>query len=178
MVSFRAVTLSCLALAPWGIDAGACKPVSSSLVLSTISTTAMSEAPPTTNISPTTTSEVSTAEATTSSTTSTAPCPTWSQITPPPADKVCGKAVSRGTSEGSPPYLSFPLSETGLTGCAKYCGDRPECVSFYAENFVPGPGAPTFKVCALFKAYEKDIPFGEGNTGEYFELGCFACIRD
>ncbi|KAH7253593.1 uncharacterized protein BKA55DRAFT_737387 [Fusarium redolens] len=77
-------------------------------------------------------------------------------------------------------FMSQNDSTTGLTGCAKYCGDSPGCVSFYAEDYVPGPGAPTFKICFLFKGYEKDIPFGEGQAGRptYYEQGCFACVRD
>jgi hypothetical protein len=67
---------------------------------------------------------------------------------------------------------------TGLTGCAKYCRDDDECVSFYAEDYVPAPGAPTFKICFTFRGYAKDIPFGTGDgQPNYYEQGCFACDR-
>ncbi|QGI80906.1 hypothetical protein CEK25_007635 [Fusarium fujikuroi] len=129
-----------------------------------------------------TTTKASTIETTSeaAATTSSPPCPSYTQIVPPPSGKVCGKAVTRGTFQSSPLYLGSQLSTTGLTGCAKYCGDTPGCVSFYAEDYVPGPGAPTYKICFKFKGYEEDIPFGEGQNGgsAYYEQGCFACVRD
>ncbi|KAK2691261.1 hypothetical protein QWA68_009947 [Fusarium oxysporum] len=192
MIPLRTIALSCLALAPVAVSAGACKPRSTDLTTaasSTLETASSSEAlqSTVTDLTPTIASTVettvssiieTTSEAAT--TTSSAPCPSYTQIIPPPSGKVCGKEVSRGTLESSPLYLGSQLSTTGLTGCAKYCGDTPGCVSFYAEDYVPGPGAPTFKVCFMFKGYEKDIPFGEGQDGRptYYEQGCFACVRD
>ncbi|EXL91637.1 hypothetical protein NOF04DRAFT_16673 [Fusarium oxysporum II5] len=201
MIPLRTIALSCLALAPVAVSAGACKPRSTDLTTaasSTLETASSSEALQstvtdlTTTIASTvettvssiieTTTEASTIETTSeaATTTSSAPCPSYTQIIPPPSGKVCGKEVSRGTLDSSPLYLRSQLSTTGLTGCAKYCGDTPGCVSFYAEDYVPGPGAPTFKICFMFKGYEKDIPFGEGQDGRptYYEQGCFACVRD
>jgi hypothetical protein len=201
MIPLQAIAWSCLALSPLAVSAGACKPRSTDLTTaasSTFETASSSEALQSTVTDLTTTlastiettassniqtTEASTIETTSSeaaATTSSAPCPSFTQIIPPPGGKVCGKEVTRGTSDSSPLYIQSPLSTTGLTGCAKYCGDSPGCVSFYAEDYVPGPGAPTFKICFLFKGYEKDIPFGEGQAGRptYYEQGCFACIRD
>ncbi|KAF5542208.1 hypothetical protein FPHYL_11599 [Fusarium phyllophilum] len=189
MIPLRTIALSCLALAPVAVSAGACKPRSTDLTTA-LETASSSEALQstatdlTTAIASTieTTTEASTIETTSeaATTTSSAPCPSYTQIIPPPSDKVCGKEVTRGTFQSSPLYLTSQLSTTGLTGCAKYCGDTPGCVSFYAEDYVPGQGAPTFNICFMFKGYEKDIPFGEGQgaASAYYEQGCFACVRD
>ncbi|KAF5653628.1 hypothetical protein F25303_2172 [Fusarium sp. NRRL 25303] len=193
MIPLRTIALSCLALAPVTVSAGACKPRSTDLTTaasSTLETASTSEALQSTTDGLTTaiastiemTTEESTIETTfeAATTTSSAPCPSYTQIVPPPSGKVCGKAVIRGTSQSSPLYLGSQLSMTGLTGCAKYCGDTQGCVSFYAEDYVPGVGAPTYKICFKFKGYEKDIPFDEGQNGgsAYYEQGCFACVRD
>lgn len=193
MIPLRAIALSCLALAPMAVSAGACKPRSTDLTTAATSaqeTASTSEAlqSTATDLSTTiastieTTTEASTIHTTSeaATTTSSAPCPSYTQIIPPPSGKVCGKAVTRGTFQSSPLYLGSQLSTTGLTGCAKYCGDTPGCVSFYAEDYVPGVGAPTYNICFKFKGYEKDIPFGEGQNGgsAYYEQGCFACVRD
>ncbi|KAG5747969.1 hypothetical protein H9Q70_009353 [Fusarium xylarioides] len=193
MIPLRTIALSCLALAPVAVSAGACKPRSTDLTTaasSTLETASSSEALQSTTtdlataIASTieTTTEASTIETTSeaATTTSSAPCPSYTQIIPPPSNKVCGKEVTRGTFQSSPLYLTSQLSTTGLTGCAKYCGDTPGCASFYAEDYVPGQGAPTFKICFMFKGYEKDIPFGEGQdaASAYYEQGCFACVRD
>ncbi|KAF5692280.1 hypothetical protein FCIRC_18 [Fusarium circinatum] len=200
MIPLRTIALSCLALAPVAVSAGACKPRSTDLTTaasSTLETASSSEALQSTATDLTTaitstiettassileTTEASTIETTSeaAATTSSAPCPSYTQINPPPSGKVCGKVVTRGTSDSSPLYLTSQLSTTGLTGCAKYCGDTPGCVSFYAEDYVPGQGAPTFNICFMFKGYEKDIPFGSGQNGgsAYYEQGCFACVRD
>ncbi|RBA20931.1 hypothetical protein FPRO05_08378 [Fusarium proliferatum] len=194
MIPLRTIALSCLALAPVAVSAGACKPRSTDLTTaaasSTLETASSSEALQSTSTDLTTaiastietTTKASTIETTSeaAATTSSAPCPSYTQIVPPPSGKVCGKAVTRGTFQSSPLYLGSQLSTTGLTGCAKYCGDTPGCVSFYAEDYVPGPGAPTYKICFKFKGYEEDIPFGEGQNGgsAYYEQGCFACVRD
>ncbi|KAF4457188.1 hypothetical protein F53441_832 [Fusarium austroafricanum] len=184
MISLQAIACF-LAVAPWGVNGGACKPRSTdpmttvssaptSIIASTVETTVSSIIESTESLSLATTSS----EAAT--TTSSAPCPSYTQIIPPPSGKVCGKEVSRGQLDSSPLYIGSQLSTTGITGCAKYCGDKKGCVSFYAEDYVPGPGAPTFKICFMFKGYEKDIPFGPGQDGKptYYELGCFACVRD
>ncbi|KAF4953113.1 hypothetical protein FGADI_6263 [Fusarium gaditjirri] len=201
MISLRSIALSCLALAPVAVSAGACKPRSSDLTTaasSTLETASSSNAlqSTTTELTETiastvettvssiieTTADASTIETTSeaAATTSSAPCPTYTRIIPPPSGRVCGKEVTRENSESSPLYLTSQLSTTGLTGCAKYCGDTRGCVSFYAEDYVPGQGAPTFKICFMFKGYEKDIPFGEGQGSSrvYYEQGCFACVRD
>ncbi|KAF5568541.1 hypothetical protein FNAPI_86 [Fusarium napiforme] len=193
MIPLRTIALSCLALAPVAVSAGACKPRSTDLttaVSSTLETASSSEAlqSTTTDLTTATASTIeTTTEATTiettseaATTTSSAPCPSYTQIIPPPSDKVCGKAVTRGTFESSPLYLTSQLSTSGLNGCPKYCENTPGCVSFYTEDYVPGQGAPTFKICFMFKGYEKDIPFGaaQGGTSAYYEQGCFACVRD
>ncbi|KAM0248718.1 hypothetical protein ACHAP5_003208 [Fusarium lateritium] len=188
MISLKAVVFSCLALSPLGINGSACKPRSTDLTTSLPSTlptsSVVSQSSDVTTLSDAITTTISSSLETISSeapsTTSTAPCPRWTQIDPPPSGKVCGLSVTRGDLDNSPLYLrSAPLSTTGLTGCAKYCGDNKECVSFYAQDYVPGPGAPTYKICFLFKGYAKDIPFGQGNgQPNYYEQGCFACVRD
>ncbi|KAF4342825.1 hypothetical protein FBEOM_3234 [Fusarium beomiforme] len=199
MIALQAIAWSCLAFSPLAVSAGACKPKSTDLstTIAATSETASSAESTVTDITTTIastidttassileeTTETSTIETTTSeaaSTTSSAPCPSYTQIIPPPSGKVCGKEVTRGDSSSSPLYLASPLSVTGLTGCAKYCGDNPECVSFYAEDYSPAPGAPVYKICFLFKGYEKDIPFGPGEAGKptYYEQDCFACVRD
>ncbi|KAF5023100.1 hypothetical protein F66182_4857 [Fusarium sp. NRRL 66182] len=178
MVAFENIAWSCLVLAPLNVNAGACKPKSTELTTySTEFTTSSAEILTTW----TETAATSTSEAPTTTTSMpSAPCPRWTQINPPPPNKVCGKEVTRGTSDSSPLYISSNVRTDGITGCAKNCGDTEGCVSFYAEDFVPGPGAPTFKVCFLFGGYEKDIPFGEGvpDRPTYYEQGCFACVRD
>ncbi|KAF5625636.1 hypothetical protein F52700_9001 [Fusarium sp. NRRL 52700] len=195
MIPLRIIALSCLALAPVAVSAGACKPRSTDLTTAastseplqstaTDLTTAIASTVETTvsSILETTTTDASTIETTSeaATTTSSAPCPSYTQIIPPPSNKVCGKQVTRGTFDSSPLYLTSQLSTTGLTGCAKYCGDTPNCVSFYTENYSPGPGAPVYKICFMFKGYEKDIPFGDGQVAgsAYYEQGCFACVRD
>ncbi|RBQ75082.1 hypothetical protein FVER53590_25064 [Fusarium verticillioides] len=193
MIPLRTIALSCLALAPVAVSAGACKPRSTDLTTaasSTLETASSSEAlqSTTTDLTTATASKIETTTAastiqTTSeaaTTTSSAPCPSYTQIIPPPSDKVCGKAVTRGTFESSPLYLTSQLSTSGLNGCPKYCENTPGCVSFYTENYSPAPDAPVFKICFMFKGYEKDIPFGEaqGGTSAYYEQGCFACVRD
>jgi hypothetical protein len=188
MISLKAAVFSCLALSPLAINGSACKPRSTDLTTVLPSTlpasSAISQSSDVVSLSDAITTTISSSPETTSSeapsTTSTAPCPRWTQIIPAPDGKVCGKSVSRGTLDSSPLYLpGAPLSTTGLTGCAKFCGDNRECVSFYAQDYVPGPGAPTYKICFMFKGYAKDIPFGEGNgQPNYYEQGCFACDRD
>ncbi|KAH6885002.1 hypothetical protein B0T10DRAFT_493105 [Thelonectria olida] len=112
----------------------------------------------------------------TSTSTTNAPCPAYTLITPSPKSKACAKEVTRGSFQTSPYFLTFPWS-TSLEGCAKLCGDWQGCVSFYVEMYRPAPGAQPFPICALFSAYEKDLGFGEGDWGKYYELGCFACDR-
>ncbi|KAH6953354.1 hypothetical protein HG530_013271 [Fusarium avenaceum] len=194
MISIKAAVFSCLALSPLAINAGACKPRSTDIT-TILSSTLPTSAPisqssevttvlssDVTTLSDAVTTTISSSPETVSSeapsATSSAPCPKWKQKNPPPSGKVCGLSVSRGNAASSPLYIQSPLSTTGLTGCAKYCGDDDECVSFYAEDYVPGPGAPTYKICFTFRGYAKDIPFGEGNgQPTYYEQGCFACDR-
>ncbi|SPJ72948.1 uncharacterized protein FTOL_02677 [Fusarium torulosum] len=195
MISLKAAVFSCLALSPLAINGSACKPKSTDLT-TVLPSTLPTSAPVSqssgfttelsfdvTTLSDAITTTISSSPETVSSeapsTTSTAPCPRWTQIIPSPSGKVCGQSVSRGNLDSSPLYIQSSLSMAGLTGCAKFCGDDEECVSFYAEDYVPGPGAPTFKICFLFRGYAKDIPFGPGNgQPNYYEQGCFACDRD
>ncbi|QGI94517.1 hypothetical protein CEK26_007586 [Fusarium fujikuroi] len=108
MIPLRTIALSCLALAPVAVSAGACKPRSTDLTTaasSTLETASTSEAlqsTPTdlsTTIASTieTTTEASTIETTSeaAATTSSPPCPSYTQIVPPPSGaptyKICFK---------------------------------------------------------------------------------------
>ncbi|RGP64252.1 hypothetical protein FSPOR_8072 [Fusarium sporotrichioides] len=203
-MSFKTLALSCLALAPLGVYGGACKPRSTdSVIISSSQITVSSEISQSTQITSIVSSEEKTAtssevtqsieptitvssdlETTISSeapstTTSSAPCPAWTPKNPYPANNVCAKPLYYDHSTG-PSYLTSTL-KANINECAKFCGDTPQCVSFYAEDYVPGPGAPTYKICFLFKGYYQDIS-GFSQRGDdqptYWEQGCFECVRD
>lgn len=179
-MSLKTLAWCCLALAPGGVFGGACKPRSTDIT--TTSTVLMMFSSETSQPTDPTTTTSADVETTVSSdvpvrTTSSEPCPSWTPITPYPANKVCGKEVYRGNLDSSPVYLGNQLKEN-INACAKVCGDTKDCVSFYAQDYVPGPGAPTYKICFLFKGYEEDIEFAPGDKPSYWEQGCFECTRE
>lgn len=179
-MSLKALAWCCLALAPVGVFGGACKPRSTDLITtSTFSMTSSAEVAQSTDPTTTIPSDVETTISSDvrATTTSTVPCPSWTPITPYPANKVCGKEVHRGNLDSSPVYLKSELKQN-INACAKLCGDTKSCVSFYAQDYVPGLGAPTFKICFLFKGYEEDIEFAPGDKPSYWEQGCFECVRE
>ncbi|KAF4993051.1 hypothetical protein FGRMN_6739 [Fusarium graminum] len=204
IMSLKTLALSCLALAPLGIHAGACKPRSTdSISISSFPTTVASEIPQSIDVTSILSSEqemTSSSEATRpteptttfssdiettssyeapSSTTSSAPCPAWTPKNPYPADKVCAKPLYYDHSLG-PNSLGSPRKRN-INECAQACGDTPQCVSFFADDYVPGPGAPTYKICFLFKAYYQEISgFAQRQDDQpaYWEQGCFECVRD
>ncbi|KAF5581946.1 hypothetical protein FPANT_8715 [Fusarium pseudoanthophilum] len=109
MIPLRTIMLSCLAMAPVAVLAGACKPKSTDLTTagsSNLQTASSSEALQSTTIDLTTTiastiettTEASTIETTseTAASTSSASCASYTQVIPPPSGKVCAKEVSRG----------------------------------------------------------------------------------
>ncbi|CZS80900.1 unnamed protein product [Fusarium graminearum] len=182
MMSFKTIALSCLAMAPWGVYGGACKPrtTDTTIILSSM-TTVSSEASQATEPTSTLPSDIQTtiSSEAPSTTTSSAPCPAWTPITPYSADKICAKPVSYDHSTNNPYYLKSELRQN-INECAKFCGDTEDCVSFYAENYQPGTGAPIFKICFLFKGYEEEIGFSEGQSDNraFWEQGCFQCVRN
>ncbi|KPM43963.1 hypothetical protein AK830_g2625 [Neonectria ditissima] len=150
MIALKALSLLCLAM---GANAGLCKPSSSD-----------------------TTTTASATSTTSTSTTSSAPCAAYTLISPAPAGKECNVAVSRGSSNSSPYFLTFPSSNS-LEGCAKLCADRPTCVSFYMEFYSPAPNV-YIPICALFSGLRADIGFGTDSNGHYYDEACFACDLD
>ncbi|KAM0345708.1 hypothetical protein ACHAPU_006363 [Fusarium lateritium] len=203
-MSFKTLALTCLALAPLGVYGGACKPRTTDvIIISSSQTSFSSEISQSTDVTSILSSEPQTttsAEATQSTepmstvssdiektissealstTTSSAPCPSWTPKNPYPADKVCAKPLYYDHST-NPDSLASTLKRN-INECAKLCGDTPQCVSFYAEDYVPGPGAPTYKICFLFKGYYQNISgFSQrgDNQPSYWEQGCFECVRD
>ncbi|KAF5656815.1 hypothetical protein FHETE_10789 [Fusarium heterosporum] len=203
-MSLKTLALSCLVLAPLGVHGGACKPRSTdSIIISSSQTTVASEILQPTDVTsilssehettsssevtrptePTTTSssdiETTSSYEAPSTTTSSAPCPAWTPKNPYPADEVCAKPLYYDHSNG-PNSLGSTL-KANINECAKSCGDTPQCVSFYTEDYVPGPGAPTYKICFLFKSYYQEISgFGQRQDDQpsYWEQGCFECVRE